>query len=702
MWGTLRATHCVAGFSWVSTAAAVNARVVLIWLAALVVYAGHFHNSFHFDDSHAVVNNPYVRDWRSIPTLFTDATTFSSLPQNQSYRPLITTSLAIDYWLGGNQMTPLMFHVSTFLWFLLQLALMQRIFGAVGERCQPAIAEGAAWFATAWYALHPAVAETINYVIQRGDVYAALAIVAALYLFIVAPRWRWSGLYLIPVVLGLLSKANAAVFPGCLFIYVWLFEAEDTRSALARCLPALALCAAGTALILWMTPASYDPGATSAYAYWITQPLVIWRYIGALFLPMHLSADSDARAVASIWESGAWLAALSLLGIAVAAIACVRRREWRPVAFGFGWFVIGLLPTSLLPLAEVENDHRMYLPFVGLTFAVTWIVAKLLVSASLFEEREAEGISERNAAQIAARSPFSKGGTLILGVVLLAGYAWGTVHRNEVWRTEESLWHDVTTKSPANGRGLMNYGLTLMAKGDSAGALDYFDRAAVLLPSYAFLEINRGIANGELERNPEARAHFERALVLAPAEARAELFYGRWLEKIGQHQEAITHLQRSIEKNPSYIEGAELLMQILAQQRRWAAVERTATALLARFPNQVTALSYRSQVQAAAAALQRREQLVASESSARAYLELSQSLYQFERFDESIDAARQVLRDQPDSAEAYNNIAAAHAELGRWQDAIAAARAALRIQPGFTLARNNLAWAESENRRATR
>src|SRR6266550_6507658 len=42
------------------------------------------------------------------------------------------------------------------------------------------------------------------------------------------------------------------------------------------------------------------------------------------------------------------------------------------------------------------------------------------------------------------------------------GYA--TFQRNKVWNTEETLWRDVTIKSPRNPRGLMNYGNTLMTK----------------------------------------------------------------------------------------------------------------------------------------------------------------------------------------------------------------------------------------------
>ena len=44
--------------------------------------------------------------------------------------------------------------------------------------------------------------------------------------------------------------------------------------------------------------------------------------------------------------------------------------------------------------------------------------------------------------------------------------AYGTRQRNIVWRTEESLWLDATIKSPDNGRGLMNYGVIQMDKGN--------------------------------------------------------------------------------------------------------------------------------------------------------------------------------------------------------------------------------------------
>jgi protein O-mannosyl-transferase len=43
--------------------------------------------------------------------------------------------------------------------------------------------EWLALFAASWFGLHPAMAETVNYIIQRGDLYCTLGCVAALFLF---------------------------------------------------------------------------------------------------------------------------------------------------------------------------------------------------------------------------------------------------------------------------------------------------------------------------------------------------------------------------------------------------------------------------------------------------------------------------------------------------------------------------------------
>ena len=166
----------------------------LLLVALLAAYANHFHNSFHFDDAHTVENNASIREVRNIPMFFRDATTFSSLPSNQSYRPLVSTLLAIDYRLGGLQ--PFSFHLSIFVLFVALTLLVAFVIHRLLERSATSSANGwIALAAAAWYGLHPANADTVNYIIASSEVISTLGVIASFAVYFAFPRLRKSFLY---------------------------------------------------------------------------------------------------------------------------------------------------------------------------------------------------------------------------------------------------------------------------------------------------------------------------------------------------------------------------------------------------------------------------------------------------------------------------------------------------------------------------
>jgi hypothetical protein len=192
-----------------------------------------------------------------------------------------------------------------------------------------------------------------------------------------------------------------------------------------------------------MTPRSWTPGAISAHDYLITQPFVALHYFISFFAPLTLSADTDLNAFPTVFTPAALAGFTFVAALAWAIWFTSRRRMLRPVCFGLAWFVLSLLSTAVFPLAEVENDHRMFMPFAGLVLAVTWTMV-LAIRGHVTTRR----------VHVA-----------VVASLILACYGQGAWRRNRVWSSEETLWKDVTQKSPRNGRGLMNYGLTLMAKG---------------------------------------------------------------------------------------------------------------------------------------------------------------------------------------------------------------------------------------------
>ncbi|MEJ2690213.1 MAG: hypothetical protein P8130_09740 [Deltaproteobacteria bacterium] len=275
--------------------------VKLLLLAVTLTYANHFLNSFHFDDAHTIVNNTFIRGLGNIPRFFIDATTFSSLPSNQSYRPLVSATLAFDYFLGRGNVFP--FHLSTFILFLVQGFFMYlfyvRIFDASDDKPENSYI---ALVAVAWYLLHPAMAETINYIIARSDSLSTLGILAAFVCYMYWDKGRRRHLYLIPFAAACLAKPIGAVFAPLLLLYLLLFEerkkkglaglAEILKKAAPSFLSALAL----LVFIKRMTPPAWKAGGASAYNYIITQPPVLLHYFTTFFAPISFAASNQPYA----------------------------------------------------------------------------------------------------------------------------------------------------------------------------------------------------------------------------------------------------------------------------------------------------------------------------------------------------------------------------------------------------------------------
>jgi uncharacterized protein (TIGR02996 family) len=653
-----------------------TARKSWVWrlavlLAICAAYANSFQNVFHFDDFHTIIDNPAVRSLHNIPRFFTDATTFSVLPANRTYRPTVSASLAIDYALGHGYVL-FWFHLSTFVLFLALVALLYKLYRILLDKIRVSPANPwLALFGAAWFGLHPAMAETVNYVIQRGDLYCTLGCVAALFLYARYPGLRRAGVYLLPFAFALLSKPPAAVFPLLLLLYVFFFEtsAESSsrrlRTGIVAAVPALLL----TTSLLWlesaMTPKTFLPSILSPWQYRLTQPYVWLRYAAELFLPLHLNVDSDLSAFSALdLRAVAGLVFLAALIIAIWITA--RRRILYPIAFGLLWFVLTQLPTSLYPLSEVENDHRMFFSFVGLVLAVVW-------GAWLPVERFVPLDSHAGLRPALAA----------IAITVLCGYAYGVHARNTVWRTEESLWLDDVEKSPHNGRGLMIYGLTQMNRGAYDTALDYFSRALVFTPNYATLEINLGVVNGvmadrgDTTKATEAEAHFQRAIALAPADDTTHAYYGRWLEQHGRSREASTQLLTAIALDPQRLLQHELLIDVYARAGDLASAMKAAKDTLAIAPDDPAA---------------QQMLLHPPPQNAAYWINLSFEQYKQAQYSESIRSARRALQQDPNSAEAWNNISANSEALHCWDDAITAARRAIALKPNFQLAKNNLAW----------
>lgn len=633
--------------------------LLIICSITLAVYANHFHNAFHFDDSHTISNNLSIREIKNIPVFFTDASAMSTLPANQSYRPLLVTTLAVDFYLSGKTSpTPFMFHVSSFLFFLLLGVLCYYLFRYLLQQGSE-VTENRyiAIFTTAWFFLHAANAETVNYIIARSDLLSVLLMVAGFVIYFYSAFSRRYYLYLLPVLAGLLTKEHTIMFVPILFFYHLLFQQPQeslsgNRSQFIKTIISsvkvmvvpFVITMAMFLFVRSMTAKTWTPGGYDRWHYILTQPAVLFHYFYNFLLPANLVADTDWTVVSSITDDRVFAGLLFIAALVAVFVWALRQQRTRAVAFGIAWFLLSLAPTSLMPFAEVLNDHRTFFAYIGL-----FIAAATLLRNFLFAPDD-------------ARFARLKWPVIAAGVLFLTAHAFATRQRNAIWSTEKLLWKEATVKAPGNGRAWMNYGVALMAEGNFAEAERCFIKTTQLWPTYSYAYTNLGVSKQYTGNPVVAEEYFKKSLAMNAAAPVTYSLYGNMLLKQGRLDEAAILADKGLQLSPSL----EPLLQL-----------RSAIRKKKQQPTQPAAAKPASTPEADAAGL------------------LNQSLayYNTGDFNKCIETAEAALKIKPDYDLAYNNICAAWNRLQKYDKAIAAGEKGLVYNPDNQLLKGNLAEA---------
>ncbi|MCC7302161.1 MAG: tetratricopeptide repeat protein [Bacteroidia bacterium] len=669
------------------------------WVLALgmlfTAYSGHFENPFHFDDDHTIVSNTAIRDPGNIPSFFTDATTTSSLPANQGYRPLLTALNTVDYtiqekvkqasiadstssaatlermlspgWASKpvsyrqQNINPFFFHLHIFLSFILLGILMYFFLKYIFDAALPhSLNRWAALAGTTFYWVHTANAETMNYIIARSDSASTTALMASLVFFLCFKKpWNLALsllLFILAVFIKEPSVTGVALLPLLLFFFREDHSLPDILTAkgiksLGR--PLLSTLAYGLIALLFVllsrryTPPGWNAGDPGFFSYVGVQPAVMLHYFKNFIWPSELSADTDWTAVFS-WKDPRIYTGLAFIAVMFyLAWHFSKERVTRPITYGILWFFIALLPTSLVPLGEVMNDHRVFFPYIGLVLSLTWFIA-----LHFYKRKE----------QMISTGPRA---ALLLSLALIYGaHLAGTRQRAAVWSSAETLWKDVTEKSPGNGRGWMNYGNTLMARGDYEGAWQQYVKASEILPYYSYLKINMGVLKGFTGFAQEAEGYFLDALRLDMNNPECYYYYAQFLMLQDRIADALRFNEKGLKVSPQHT-------NLLQQQQ------------------QLTIMNTLQQD----SRLDKAIKDAAASPGIDTYLALSYEFYMAGKYEQSIRAAEEALKFDADSDRAWNNICSGYNALKDWGKAIAAGKKALELNPDNPYARNNLALA---------
>ncbi len=471
---------------------------VLAAALAAAVYVNALDNPFVYDDHDTVVANPSLAVLSNLRFILT----------HSPFRPVVNVSYAIDRAIWGTD--PFGFHLTNVLLHAAVVALMcaflRRALADVRVRRMDAVTSHSsdAWLAfaaAALFGVHPLLSEAVGYVSGRSELLCGLfflgALLTARAAILRSPlMWIWSALL---GLLALLSKEVALALPIVLLAYdqfVLPGAPAPRRQRVWFIFVPLAIVLAVAAvyrLSMAAGPISVDAPILNLW----TQSIVIWRYLGLVFVPVGQSIMHSVHVVRSVADVWAILAVTGLAMLVAAAFLC--RRAAPLVSFGIVWFLAVLAPSSsVVALREGMAEHRAYLASAGVFMAVAGLLATPRPKAA-WSHRFA------HVASVAAL------------VIVMASL---TVARNTVWGSPVTLWAEATNR--AGDLWEPHYALAdaLRESGDCRRATAEYEIVVRMRPYHRDAHTNLGICLAQTNRLAEAETAFQRALEIDPSFAR--------------------------------------------------------------------------------------------------------------------------------------------------------------------------------------
>ncbi|MEC7786122.1 MAG: tetratricopeptide repeat protein [Nitrospinota bacterium] len=542
--------------------------ICLICFMGLIAFSGTLHSPFHYDDVHAIVENPHIKDLSK----FQEKVGI----QNIFNRSVLLLSFAINQHFGefevfGYHLVNILIHILTsILWFFLikEFLLIESIKKISFKKNLPLICSSI-------HLLNPLNIQAVTYISSRSSLLATFFYVLAFYILVhikkpikgIISKVNFLILvffFLIILFLGFATKEIVASFPLLAIVYIWLSTAKQNRKSLVPQIASILFILIGFLAYRYLQQGNLfslkaDPTSeeTHRLLYLLSQiRVVVGYYFLKLLAPFSLNFEPDIILYKS-WFHWDWF--ISLLVLLSAGVAVFKQNSIL-IKFGAAWLCITLLPTSsFIPLKQLATEHRAYLPSLGFSLILGCIFLNIKIQRFMPQ---------------------------ILFIIFLLLISLLTLNRSLDFRSEISLWEDTSKKSPhkalvQNNLATAYMGANQLEKAKVAlnkalsinplqieshvnlghiasrqknwkVAIEKFDLGIALGTKRADTFYYSGFARNILGKYEEAIPYFKNAITIKPFNADYHFDLGNSYQKLNQFDDALFHFRKALQINPNY------------------------------------------------------------------------------------------------------------------------------------------------------
>ena len=503
--------------------------ILLIFTATAVCYGTILDAGFVWDDEFLVVQNPLLRAPLASFQMFKQDIINSGFKYTVYYRPVQVLSYAIDYRMWGMNSTGFHF-TNIFLHFLNGLLVLLLAWKLTGQKAVGLLAG-------LLFVVNPALSGAVSYISGRTDLlFFFFGIIYMLFQIAYFKGRRrgflWAGIFFL--MLSLLSKEAAVIFPFLAFLMYLLVFKKRSGPAGAGLIPGFALSAVYLAMHRILLGSKYPEfsGIKHVAGYLLRYAEVARESLFIILFPTGL----HLRRIATV-QSGQMFALFSVVVIFILVLVYLKKE--RPVlSFGLWCFLTGLVPFAFISgQFKVLGEHWVYLSSVGIFLFISIAVTELY----------------------SRRGKVMKCFLIGLIFVLLSLYSSMTVMQNGYWQSNLALSGRVMDFSEVDRSAVYYKALVLFKEGkkeESLRVMDEYITASGNDNIAMYLKGRLAVSGGNVL---VAEKEFTRALTINPDYDDGYLGLAMVRFSEGRDKEGISYLEKAIQINPDNTEALTLM-----------------------------------------------------------------------------------------------------------------------------------------------
>jgi tetratricopeptide (TPR) repeat protein len=514
----------------------------LISVFIVLLYFNSLGNQFTNWDDGMIYQNRSIRDlsWEGIKKIFT-------LEPGNAYQPIRMISYAVDYHFW--ELNPLGYHITNIIFYILTCIMVYfavlHLSIHLREKAYSESHRRVALFGSLLFAAHPVHVEAVTWMVGRKEVLQGFFFFLAFYSYLKgrgeegAKKIIYLSIVLVSLLLAVLSKPSAVVFPAVIILYEITLAEEKSLNFIKKhwVFLSAALLVSGIFTFIMMK-VMFEAGGIKHYrGSDISSNILLCLYVflqNIKLLIFTINYSAGYSFVVSMPVFSMKNIILILMTVSLFALSVVSLRKTKVIFFSLFFFLITFLPyLNIIPISTLKADRYVFIASFSFVFLLGIVFDRLYAYQ---HEKFSQG--------------FFKLISVVVFLFLLLSYSFMTIRQNTIWQNSYTLWSDAVEKQPESSTANALMGVVYMDLGMDQEAVKYLEKAVQLIPYDYMSHNNLGIVYGRLDEHEKATKAFATAMWLKPDDDAVKINLSVFYQKRKEYKKAEEVLKYLISKNP--------------------------------------------------------------------------------------------------------------------------------------------------------